>query len=202
MKFDSVEELLDHYDVEIDRKKSNKYNWVIRCPFHDDSHPSCSVHKLSGLYNCFACGAKGNAIHLIMELEGCEYETAEKIWEGDEEGYISFLPEKKGEEEVVGSVWDILKLMNNILFQTEPKKELDSLETFSYITEEIDIKRYVFLNLEIELLEEWFYFGYADFDLGKFEGTKVIEELQLALSILNGSYKETNKLNFGDEQLC
>ena len=33
------------------------------CPFHDDTHQSLGFNEL-GLYNCFTCGAKGNAISM------------------------------------------------------------------------------------------------------------------------------------------
>lgn len=43
-------------------------NVSIRCPFHDDKTASCSVHLSKGIYNCFGCGAKGNAYQLAKAL--------------------------------------------------------------------------------------------------------------------------------------
>ena len=43
-------------------KKTNKPgNWFGTCPFHDDKMPSFYFTD-EGLYNCFGCGSKGNAV--------------------------------------------------------------------------------------------------------------------------------------------
>ena len=43
-------------------------NILIRCPFHNDRNPSCSVH-LHGLpFNCWACHAKDSFRNLLMKL--------------------------------------------------------------------------------------------------------------------------------------
>ena len=42
-------------------RPSGNNNYVGLCPFHDDTHQSLGFNEL-GLYNCFTCGAKGNAI--------------------------------------------------------------------------------------------------------------------------------------------
>ena len=38
----------------------------IRCPFHDDRSPSCSVFE-RGFY-CFGCGRKGGLAALVIDL--------------------------------------------------------------------------------------------------------------------------------------
>jgi DNA primase len=43
---------------------------TIRCPFHSDSNPSCSVSpRKNGCFNCFGCGAKGSLSDLLMRLK-------------------------------------------------------------------------------------------------------------------------------------
>ena len=37
------------------------------CPFHEDKHPSFSCHRIHSVYNCFSCGAKGNAYEYAKE---------------------------------------------------------------------------------------------------------------------------------------
>ncbi len=49
---------------------------LVRCPFHEDATPSLSVNTAAGLFNCFACGAKGNGFDLYMKVKGCEFKTA------------------------------------------------------------------------------------------------------------------------------
>jgi 5S rRNA maturation endonuclease (ribonuclease M5) len=43
---------------------------MIRCPYHDDQTPSCSVSLRKRCYNCFGCGAKGNLRALLAKLKG------------------------------------------------------------------------------------------------------------------------------------
>ena len=47
------------------------------CPFHKDTHPSLSVnHRETGLYQCFACGAKGDVFNFYMQIKGGDFPTA------------------------------------------------------------------------------------------------------------------------------
>ncbi len=43
---------------------------TIRCPFHSDSTPSCSVSpRKNGCFHCFGCGKSGSLTDLIMQLQ-------------------------------------------------------------------------------------------------------------------------------------
>lgn len=44
-------------------------NWFGLCPFHGESTPSFSVSEEKQLFHCFGCGASGNAITFVMDLE-------------------------------------------------------------------------------------------------------------------------------------
>ena len=33
---------------------------LVRCPFHNDRNPSCSVNRTKGVFNCKGCGVKGD----------------------------------------------------------------------------------------------------------------------------------------------
>lgn len=59
-----------------DCKHTENEQVLVRCPFHDDSKPSLSVNTSTGLHNCFACGAKGNAYDLYMKVKSCDFKTA------------------------------------------------------------------------------------------------------------------------------
>ena len=50
----------------------------IRCPFHDDDNPSCSVNLQDKVFNCKAgsCGQHGNILHFVQEIEGCDVRAA------------------------------------------------------------------------------------------------------------------------------
>jgi DNA-binding Lrp family transcriptional regulator len=43
-------------------------DFMIRCPFHSDSTPSCSVSSLKRCFNCFGCKETGTVMRLLMKL--------------------------------------------------------------------------------------------------------------------------------------
>jgi DNA primase len=49
------------------KKKGREFVGV--CPFHDDKSPSMTVSPAKQFYYCFSCGAGGNAIKFLMELQ-------------------------------------------------------------------------------------------------------------------------------------
>lgn len=50
--------------------------WVGLCPFHNEKSPSFSVNQEMGVYYCFGCGAKGDAISFVRELEHLDFVNA------------------------------------------------------------------------------------------------------------------------------
>lgn len=68
---DIVEVISDFINI---TKKGADYKGV--CPFHDDKNPSMSVSPSRGIYKCFSCGAGGNALKFVMEIEGLTYPQA------------------------------------------------------------------------------------------------------------------------------
>jgi DNA primase len=46
------------------------------CPFHAEKTPSFSVNPELGLYHCFGCGAGGDAIRFVREVEHLDFATA------------------------------------------------------------------------------------------------------------------------------
>ena len=53
------------------------------CPFHPDTRPSWGVSTVTGLWNCFGCGSKGDFISLISRLKDISYESAEELLTSD-----------------------------------------------------------------------------------------------------------------------
>jgi DNA primase len=54
--------------------------WVGLCPFHNEKTPSFSVNAELGFYYCFGCGAKGDVITFVRELEHLDFvEAVEKL---------------------------------------------------------------------------------------------------------------------------
>ena len=67
---DDVKQRADIVDVVSEHvvlRKQGK-DFVGLCPFHDDKSPSFSVSPSKQFYYCFSCGAGGNAIKFLMEL--------------------------------------------------------------------------------------------------------------------------------------
>ena len=46
------------------------------CPFHSEKTPSFMVNEEMGLYKCFGCGAGGDVIKFLMEIEGVDFREA------------------------------------------------------------------------------------------------------------------------------
>ena len=54
--------------------------WVGLCPFHTEKSPSFSVNAELGVFYCFGCGAKGDAITFVRETEHVDFvEAVEKL---------------------------------------------------------------------------------------------------------------------------
>jgi DNA primase len=49
------------------------------CPFHQERTPSFSVHQGRQFYKCFGCGAGGDALNFVMEIEGLTFPEALKL---------------------------------------------------------------------------------------------------------------------------
>ena len=50
--------------------------WSGLCPFHSERSPSFSVNQTEGLYYCFGCGAKGDVITFVREIEHLDFAAA------------------------------------------------------------------------------------------------------------------------------
>ena len=53
------------------RKVGRRYQGL--CPFHQEKTPSFSVNPELGLYYCFGCGARGDAISFVRATEEAMY---------------------------------------------------------------------------------------------------------------------------------
>ena len=53
--------------------------WWGRCPFHFEKTPSFAVDEMEQFYHCFGCGASGDLINFVQNVEGCEFYEACRI---------------------------------------------------------------------------------------------------------------------------
>ncbi len=71
-----IVEIISEY-VSLERVGSN---YRALCPFHSETRPSFYVNPKLQLYHCFGCGAKGDVIKFVQDIENISfYEALEKL---------------------------------------------------------------------------------------------------------------------------
>ena len=81
---DFIQQLRDRNDVEsvigsyIDLKRRGK-NLVGLCPFHNEKTPSFTVYPETASYYCFGCGAGGEVINFIRNIENLDFTEAVRL---------------------------------------------------------------------------------------------------------------------------
>ena len=75
---DDVRRVRDETDIvrlvtEHTQLKKQGVQWMGLCPFHGEKSPSFSVNAEKGVYYCFGCQAKGDAIDFVRETEGLDF---------------------------------------------------------------------------------------------------------------------------------
>src|SRR5215831_17099477 len=68
---DIVEVIGDHTRL----KKAGR-SWKGLCPFHNERTPSFTVDRDKGLYHCFGCGAGGDVIRFVREIDRLDFPEA------------------------------------------------------------------------------------------------------------------------------
>ena len=56
------------------RKAGKEY--IGRCPFHQDNHPSLQVNQQKQVFYCFSCQRKGDVINFVMQIEDLDTKQA------------------------------------------------------------------------------------------------------------------------------
>lgn len=106
-------DIVDVIDARVPLTKSG-VEWEACCPFHTEKSPSFKVNKQKQFYNCFGCGANGDAIKFVQDYEGVSFKEACRILGADipEEGTPA-QPEKRAvrtsvraSEESEASPWE------------------------------------------------------------------------------------------------
>ncbi|MBE4908010.1 DNA primase [Bacillus luteolus] len=70
-------DIVDVISEYVQLKKQGR-NYFGLCPFHGESTPSFSVSPDKQIYHCFGCGAGGNALSFIMDIDGITFTEAAK----------------------------------------------------------------------------------------------------------------------------
>lgn len=58
------------------RLKKAGRSWKGLCPFHNERTPSLTVDREKGLYHCFGCGAGGDVIHFVRQIDRLDFPEA------------------------------------------------------------------------------------------------------------------------------
>lgn len=80
---DQIKQRVDIVDVvgrHVELKRAGGQLFKGLCPFHSERSPSFTVTPARQSYHCFGCGAHGDAVQFIMEMEGLSFpETIEEM---------------------------------------------------------------------------------------------------------------------------
>lgn len=80
-----IEKVKEANDIEtvvsayVDLSKKSSHNLFGLCPFHHEDTPSFSVSPAKSMFYCFGCGAGGDVIKFIMNIENLTYVEAIKF---------------------------------------------------------------------------------------------------------------------------
>ena len=95
------------------------------CPFHNDKHPSLHFDLKKNRYKCFACGASGNVIDLVMRYNNMEFKEAIN-WIGNKEVNTAKdnAYEKKESREEAVDIEYLEELMKNVCINKDAARFL------------------------------------------------------------------------------
>ena len=133
-------------------KKGGKYFGC--CPFHNEKTASFCVNTDGQYYHCFGCGASGNVINFVMEMESLSFIDAVKFLAekaGMEMPEVKFDPDYKKKREKKDVLLSLMKdtahyYRNNLLRDVEGKEAREYLLSRG-ISE--DIARYYGIGLSL-----------------------------------------------------
>lgn len=71
-------DIVDVINTRVSLQKKGK-NYTARCPFHAEKTPSFTVDQAKQFYHCFGCGASGDAIKFLREIDNLTFVEAIEI---------------------------------------------------------------------------------------------------------------------------
>lgn len=134
---DFIQQIRDNNDIEsvissyIDLKRRGK-NLVGLCPFHNEKTPSFTVYPETASYYCFGCGAGGEVINFIRNIENLDFTEAVKLL-ADRAGLK--LPEYQSYDDSIAKLRrriyeanrEAARFFHETLFTDKGKQQLDYL---------------------------------------------------------------------------
>ena len=113
-------------------KKGSSYFGL--CPFHNENTPSFSVSADKQLYYCFGCGAAGNVISFIMQMENCDFvEAVQRLADraGIELPKAEYSPENAKKEKLKERLYELHSTAG--LFYYQKLHSPDGLKALEYV---------------------------------------------------------------------
>jgi DNA primase len=161
---DELKENVDIVDLVSDylelKKTGNRYKGL--CPFHSEKTPSFFVNPDNNFYHCFGCGAGGDSINFVMEIENLTFIES-----------IKMLAERSGME---------LPDMSNQ--QRQVYKEREELFSLNKLAARFYNYLLTDTNMGKEALEYLNDRGFDENDIKKFNLGYAADEWQLLLNFL------------------
>lgn len=100
-------------------------NNTIKCPFHDDKHPSCSIYNNGKNYHCFSCGASGDIFKFVMNMEDIPFFEAFKKLGGNCKDFDKYKFEEKRKKRRAN---EIVVLLDCILAEATIRRKAKALK--------------------------------------------------------------------------
>ncbi|RAK10357.1 DNA primase [Halanaerobium saccharolyticum] len=154
---DIVDLVSDYLELE---KTGNRYKGL--CPFHSEKTPSFFVNPDNNFYHCFGCGAGGDTINFVMEIENLTFVESLKM-----------LAERTGME--------LPDMSNQQRQQYKVREQLFSLNNlaarfYNYLLTETEMGKAAYNYLEER--------GFNEADIEEFNLGFAADEWQLLLNFL------------------
>jgi len=124
---EKIKDRLDIIDVisEHVALKKNGRNYIGLCPFHNEKTPSFSVNAEKGIFKCFGCGASGDAISFLMQIN-----------------HQSFMQVMEDLAYKFGYEWQVQGAGNTSEINTQKKLMLEANAlSAKFFTEYLDVKK-------------------------------------------------------------
>lgn len=161
---DELKENVDIVDLISDylelKKTGNRYKGL--CPFHSEKTPSFFVNPDNNFYHCFGCGAGGDSINFVMEIENLTFVESVKM-----------LAERSGIE-----LPDMTNQQRQVYKEREELFSLNKLAArfYNYLLTETNIGEVALKYLNAR--------GFTKEDINKFKLGYAADEWQLLLNFL------------------
>ncbi len=69
-------DIVDVIGAYVNLRKATRSEYIGRCPFHEDRHPSLNVSSDKQKFHCFGCHHKGDVIDFISQIEDLDTKQA------------------------------------------------------------------------------------------------------------------------------